>query len=208
MNTFFVEEIRNAVKNWWVSLIMGILFIGTALVLMFCPLEGYTALVALFSVCMFANGILEIVFSVSNKNVLPAWGWYLASGIIDLLLGIFLICYPGLTAIIIPLILAFWIMFRGFTAIGLSIDFSKMGVKGWGWYLVFGILAVLCSIAIIWQPAAGILASVYIVAFAFMFMGFFRIMLAFELRDLHKNSQKLKEKIAKLSEKGIDKTDD
>ncbi len=203
MNTTFVEEIKNAVKNWWISLVMGILFIGVALLLMFYPLEGYGALVVLFSACMFASGILEIIFSVSNKNVLSGWGWYLTCGIIDLLLGLFLIFNPGMTAVIIPFILAFWIMFRGFAAIGFSIDLSRMGVKGWGWYLAFGILAIICSIAIIWQPTAGALASVYILAFAFMFMGFFRFMLAFELRDLHKNSQKLKEKLDNLREKQI-----
>ncbi|MDR2919895.1 MAG: DUF308 domain-containing protein [Tannerella sp.] len=201
MNTSFIEEIKSSVKNWWISLILGILFIGTALLLMFNPLESYGALVILFSICMFASGILEIAFSVSNKNVLSGWGWYLTSGIIDLLLGIFLVCYPGVTAVVLPFIIAFWIMFRGFAAIGFSIDLSRVGVKGWGWYLVFGILAILCSIAIIWQPAAGALASVYIVAFAFMFMGFFRIMLAFELRDLYKNSQELKDRLNSLQER-------
>ncbi len=186
MNTSLIEELKSSVKNWWVSLVLGILFIGTALLLMFYPLAGYGALVVLFSVCMFASGILEIFFSVSNRKVLPGWGWNLTAGIIDLLLGLFLICYPLITAAVLPIILAFWIMFRGCMGIGLAMDMSKMGVKGWGWYLAFGILAIICSIAIIWQPAAGALASVYIIAFAFMFMGFVRIMLAFELRDLHK----------------------
>lgn len=191
MNTQLIEEVKSTVKNWWVSLVLGILFIAVALLMMFYPLEGYGALIILFSVCMFVSGIFEIVFSASNRKVLSGWGWYLTCGIIDLLMGLFLICVPGLTALMIPFLLAFWIMFRGFSAIGVAIDFQRLGVRGWGWYLAFGILAILCSFLILWSPGTGALASVYILAFAFMFMGFFRIMLAFEMRDLYKNNQKL-----------------
>ncbi len=163
---------------------LGILFLLVALFLMFFPVEGYGALVVLFCACMLTSGILEIVFSVSNRGILPAWGWYLTCGIIDILLGFLLIWYPGITAIIIPYLLSFWTMFRGFTAIGFSFDFNRLGVPGWGWYLVFGILAILCSFAIIWNPDIGAFASVYILAFAFLFIGFFRIMISIDLRNL------------------------
>jgi uncharacterized membrane protein HdeD (DUF308 family) len=103
---------------------------------------------------------------------------------------------------VIPFIVAFWFMFRGFSAIGFSIDLSRYGVKGWGWYLVFGILAILCSMAIIWQPAVGALSVVYIIAFAFMFIGVFRIMLAFDLKSLHDNSEKMKERLDSLTHSG------
>ncbi len=198
-NVTLFDEVKSAVKNWWVSLVLGILFVCVALMLMFSPGEGYEALVFVFSICMFISGILEIIFSASNREILPGWGWYLACGIIDLLLGIFFISSPLVTAVVIPFFLAFWIMFRGFTAIGFSMDLNRFGIKGWAWYLVLGILAIICSIAIIWNPGVGAFASVFIVAFAFLFMGFFRIMLSFELRDLHKNSQKLKDTLSALT---------
>ncbi len=201
MNTSLLEEVKSAVKNWWVSLILGILFIGMSLLLMFNPVSSYAALVIFFCIGMFASGVLEIFFSVTNRETLSGWGWYLACGIIDLLLGVLLMFLPAIAAAVIPFILAFWIMFRGFTSIGYAIDLNRVGIKGWGWYLVFGILAIICSLAIIWQPAAGVLAAVYIVSFAFMFIGFFRIMLAFALKDLHKNSQKLKERLDALKDK-------
>ncbi len=200
MKTQLIEELKSAVKNWWMSLILGILFIGIALLLMFYPLASYIALSIMFSVCMFIAGILEITFSLSNRRRFPSWGWYLAGGIIDLLLGFFLMLYPGLNLVIIPYIMAFWLMFRGFSAIGFALDLNRFGTKNWGWYLVFGILAILCSLIILWQPAAGAFSIVYIMAFAFLFIGVFRVMLAFDLRDLHKNSQKLHEEINKLKQ--------
>ncbi len=190
METLF-DKVNAAVKNWWLSLILGILYVALAIFMMFQPGESFVALAIVFSIMMFITGIFEITFSVTNKDTLNGWGWYLTCGIIDLILGLVLICLPAVSMAIIPFIVAFWFMFRGFTAIGSSVDMSRYGLRNWGWYLVFGILAVICSIAIIWLPAAGALTAVYITAFAFMFIGFFRIMLSFDMKKLYDHNRKL-----------------
>ncbi len=197
MKSVIVEELRSVVKNWWVTLLIGILFVGTSLLLMFYPFDGYAMLSILFSVCMFVSGVFEIVFSVSNKRSLPGWGWYLAGGIIDLLMGLFLMCYPVMSMAVLPLIVAFWLMFRGFSMVGFSIDLQRYGSKNWGWLLAGGILTVLCSFAIIWYPVAGALSVVYVVAFAFLFMGMARIMLSFDLKRLKDDNKKLRELVEK-----------
>ena len=84
----FIDTINFGVKNWWVSLLLGLLYILIAICLMFTPLASYVALSVLFSVSMFVSGTLEILFAVTNKKNISSWGWYLASGIIDLILGI------------------------------------------------------------------------------------------------------------------------
>lgn len=185
----FIDRIDTAVKYWWLSLLLGILFIIFSIYLMFTPLASYIALSILFSVAMFVSGIFEIAFSISNKNNISSWGWYLAGGIIDLILGIFLMANPGLSMGVLPFVLAFWLMFRGFSATGYAMDLKRYGTRSWGWYLAFGILAILCSIAIIWQPAFGAFTLVYMVAYALLIIGIFRIMVAFELRKLHKHGQ-------------------
>ena len=49
MKTIF-DELKQEVKNWWVSLILGILYVAVALGLMFFPFNGYAALSILFSI--------------------------------------------------------------------------------------------------------------------------------------------------------------
>lgn len=83
----FNEKISSAVQNWWVSLLLGLLYILIAICLMFTPLASYIALSMLFSIAMFVSGTLEILFAVSNRKHISSWGWYLAGGIIDLILG-------------------------------------------------------------------------------------------------------------------------
>lgn len=87
---------------------------------------------------------------------------------------------------VIPFLIAFWLMFRGFSATGYSMDLKRYGTRDWGWYMAFGILAILCSLLILWQPAVGALYAVYMISFTFLIIGLFRFMLAFELKNLHK----------------------
>lgn len=185
----FIDKIDYAVKNWWVSLLLGLLYIVVALCLMFAPLSSYVALSIIFSVSMLVSGLLEIIFAASNRKTLSSWGWYLAGGIIDLILGIYLVAYPLLSMEVIPFFVAFWLMFRGFSAMGYSMDLQRYGTREWGWYMAFGVLAVICSFAIIWQPGIGAMSIVYMLAFAFLIIGFFRIMLSFELKNLHKKNR-------------------
>lgn len=185
MGTVF-GEIGQPVRNWWMSLILGILYIGVAICLMFAPLGSYIALSIVFSISMLISGVLEIFFAISNKKQASSWGWYLAGGIIDLILGFYLVIYPMVSMEIIPFIIAFWLMFRGFSATGYSMDLKRYGTREWGWYMAFGILAIICSLLILWQPAVGALYAVYMISFTFLVTGLFRIMLSFELKSLHK----------------------
>ena len=131
METVF-NEIKHSVKNWWTSLLLGIVYIIVALWLMFSPLSSYVALSIVFSISMLISGILEIIFSLSNRKGVPSWGWYLVGGIIDLILGIYLIAYPMVSMEVIPFIIAFWLMFRGFSSTG-----SRCIVRGLHDFLYF-----------------------------------------------------------------------
>lgn len=102
MKTIF-DELKQEVKNWWVSLILGILYVAVALGLMFFPFNGYAALSILFSISMLVSGLLEIAFAVSNRQRVSSWGWYLAGGVIDMILGLYLVTYPVLSMEVIRL---------------------------------------------------------------------------------------------------------
>lgn len=188
MKTVF-DELNQSVKNWWMSLLLGILYIGVAFCLMFAPLGGYIALSVIFSISMLVSGILEILFALSNRKHVSSWGWYLAGGIIDLILGVYLVAYPMVSMEIIPFIIAFWLMFRGFSGTGYAMDLKRYGTRQWGWYMAFGILAIVCSLLILWQPAVGALYAVYMISFTFLIIGLFRVMLSFELKNLHKKQR-------------------
>ena len=93
-----------AVKNWWMSLLLGLLYIAVALCLLFAPVSSYVALSVIFSISILVSGVLEVFFAAGNKKTISSWGWYLAGGIIDLLIGIYLVFYPLVSMELIPFI--------------------------------------------------------------------------------------------------------
>jgi len=114
----------------------------------------------------------------------------LAGGILDLVIGIYLIANPGLSLAVLPYVLAFWLLFRGISIIGYAFDLRKYVKSNWGWYLFFGVLAILCAIGVFWRPIIGAATIVYVVAFILLFVGIFRMVLAFELKSLQKKYKK------------------
>ena len=96
---------------------------------------------------------------------------------------------PGASAGISALVLSGMDARRYFSATGYSMDLKRYGTRNWGWYMVFGILAILCSIGVIWQPALGAFTLVYMIAYALLIIGIFRVMLSFELKSLHKRNK-------------------
>ena len=71
-----------------------------------------------------------------------------------MILGFYLIAYPMLSMEVIPFIIAFWLMFRGFSSVGYAMDLKRYGTRDWGWYVAFGILAVICSLIILWATGS------------------------------------------------------
>lgn len=182
-----MNSVRNAVKYWWVSLLIGIFAIVVGILCMTTPDATLVALTYLFVAMFFIDGIFEIIFAVSNRESLSQWGWNLAMGILEIVLGIVLLAlpWPFVTVMLIYMI-GFWIMFRSFWTFGEAFELKRIGVRSWGWLLALAILSILFSFVFFLSP---LFSGVFIVAFvsvAFIAYGIFRIYMGIQLRSIHK----------------------
>ena len=89
-----IQSFQNTIKHWYIPLIVGILFMVFGFYLLTIPLETYLALSVLFSISFITSGLLEIIFSIQNKDSFKGWGWYLVSGIFSLIMGMYLVVNP------------------------------------------------------------------------------------------------------------------
>lgn len=48
-----------------------------------------------------------------------------------MILGFYLIAYPMLSMEVIPFLIAFWLMFRGFSSVGYAMDLKRYGTRDW-----------------------------------------------------------------------------
>ena len=120
-----LKEIRTDNKNWWVLLLLGIIFIGMGAFVFANPLESYVTLAVFFAASMLVSGIFQFWFAIANKDEISGWGWQLALGIIEFFIGIILIFNMGLTIAILPFYVGFWLLFRSFALIGFSFELKS-----------------------------------------------------------------------------------
>lgn len=184
------NKIANKLKNWYLPLITGILFIGMGIWVISTPISSFVALAWIFSLGFILSGIADIVYSLSNRKQLNSWGWYLALGIFTFLLGFHLLARPGLTALILCYYIGFWLFFRSVMHIASSIEIKDDGYKNWGWILTFGILGMIFSFLLLWNPTlAGVFTS-YWLGFGLISFGILQIFLSMGLRRIKRKFKK------------------
>lgn len=182
-----IENSKQAVRYWWLSLIIGIaLFILGILVFIF-PAQSYLGMSLLFGWVMLVTGILEVVLSTTNRHFVTGRGWILAGGIIEIILGLILIFNIALSAATLPIFLGFWLLLRGFSAIGLGGDMNALEVAGSGWTIFAGVLLVLCALWVLFQPLViGTTAVIVWVGVSLLFAGIAACSFAMQLHKAHR----------------------
>lgn len=186
MENPLLSTLKNAVKHWWISLLVGIVAVVVGFICMFTPFATFAAITLLFVFSFFIGGISEIVFAIANKKLINNWGWTLAMGVIDLLFAIFLLANLDIAPLMLCYFIAFWILLQSIWGIGMAFDLQSARNSGWGWVLALSILSVFASIILLFQPAIAGLFAAYIISFGFIFYGILRIFLAFKLKTLVK----------------------
>jgi Uncharacterized conserved protein len=183
-----IDSMKKAVKNWWVSLLVGILAIIMGIWCFTSPGASLAGMTYVFVFGFLIGGILDICFAVSNRNHMYGWGWELAGGILEILLGIMLLVLPTpfITGILVYMV-GFWILFRSIWGIGESCQLQILGIKGWGWTLALSIISLLFSFVYLLSPGFG--KGIFVVALvgcSMLAYGIFRIVMAFKLRQIGK----------------------
>jgi uncharacterized membrane protein HdeD (DUF308 family) len=180
-----LKTVQNSVKNWYILLIVGLVFLGSGIYTFFSPEASFLALALLFGYSFLLSGAIEIVFSVSNRNELENWGWTLIFGIITFLVGMILLTRPGITMLALSLSLGFLVLFRSIGAISFALDLKNFhDNSGWGTLMVLGILGLLFSFMLLWNPAFAGRTIVFWTGLALVFAGLFSIYLSLKLRKL------------------------
>ncbi|MDL2296474.1 DUF308 domain-containing protein [Bacteroidales bacterium OttesenSCG-928-B11] len=195
MNTLLdriFEKSEKAIKNWWLMLIAGIALFVLGIVVFFNPGGSYLAFSILFGVVMLGTGIAQLVIAIADKNYFTTRGWMIVAGILDIILGVILCANIGLSAMTLPFILGFWLMYRGFLAIGLGSDMSTLRFEGSTLTIIMGVLQVVLAFLVLFQPLVGASMIVVFLGLAFLMAGVNTCYMAWQLRSLHVQVKKLR----------------
>ena len=180
------KKIGSAIRHWWLMLVVGILSVIAGILVFVFPLETYVTLSIAFGVLMLLVGAAQLIVSASSDNYLMMRGYLIVGGVLDVLLGLFLCLYPGISIFLLPILLGIWMLYHSFMMIAFGGDLGIFGLRGQGETVAGGILLLLLSILILMNPfSAGIAAVVVLTGVGLVIFGLTLIMLSVRLRRLH-----------------------
>lgn len=106
------------VDGWkWLHGVLGALFVVTGIAAILEPFQTFGILALLIGWYLLIKGTFSTVFAIMERDRLPLWGLLLASGLIELLIGLWAIGYPGRSAWLLVLWVGIGAIMRGISEI-------------------------------------------------------------------------------------------
>ena len=191
MRKSIFKTFNDTIKHWYIPAIVGSIFIVVGIYTFASPATSYVALSILFSLSFLFSGISEIVFSLTNRNEMDNWGWVLAFGILTTVIGGLLLSNPAVSMATLTFYVGFLILFRSISALSFSLDLKDYGIGDWGALMALGVIGLIFSIIMIWNPAFAGMTIVIWTGLAFITTGIFSLYMAFKLKKLNELPQKM-----------------
>jgi uncharacterized membrane protein HdeD (DUF308 family) len=169
-------------RNWWLFAIRGIAAIAFGLLAFTWPALTLRVLVALFAIYALVDGVsLLASLARGGPRRRPAWTVGVM-GVLGLVAGIVAVLWPGITALALLYVVAFWAVALGILQIWTAITLRRE-VQGELWMVLGGAIAVAFGLFLAVFPGTGLLSLVWLVAAWSIVFGVSSLLLAARLRD-------------------------
>ncbi len=139
-------------------------------------------LVWVFGVYAILDGIAAIALGIRTRGE-PHWVWTTVQGVVSVLAGLIALVWPGITALALLFVIAFWAIVLGAGEIGGAFAARRRGSTDWSWTLAAGVLNVVFGVLLVIWPSSGILTLVWLVGVFTLAGGIALVILAFRLRS-------------------------
>jgi uncharacterized membrane protein HdeD (DUF308 family) len=172
-------------QNWWAIALRGLVALLFGIATFMWPGITLWVLVTLFGAYTLVNGVCAVIEAFSRDVSRERWWALLFEGIVSLVISVVTITWPGLTAMGLLYLIAFWAIVTGVFEIITAIRLRRE-IRGEWMMALIAILSMAFGFLLIAFPLAGALSVVLIIgAFAFA-TGALMIALAFKLRSLRR----------------------
>jgi uncharacterized membrane protein HdeD (DUF308 family) len=191
------------VKNWWILLLKGVLLILFGILAFINPGVTISVLVTWFSFFLMADGVISLIGVLMNWKTEEDKWLLLAEGLISIILGFLVFRSPGSFATFVGFLIAFWAVFIGVARIAMAIQLRKE-MKGEGWLILSGVLAILFGFLVFAQPGIGLTTVLWMIAIFSLLIGGLLVFLSLKLRSsgkkIHEASERIKAGLQNLAE--------
>src|SRR5881409_4401164 len=170
-------------RHWWVPVIRGIAAIVFGVIAFAYPGLTVAMLVLFFGAWVLVDGVFRVVGAIGHRASDKEWGFDLIIGIVGIIIGFLTFHAPQITALALIIYIAAWALMIGATEIALAIKLRRE-IKGEWFLILMGLLSIIFAVLLLWNPAPGALALLWLIASYAIVFGILAIFFGFRLRSL------------------------
>jgi uncharacterized membrane protein HdeD (DUF308 family) len=167
--------------SWWALALRGLVAVLFGLAALFWPGLVLAVLIVLFGAYALVDGVLALIAAFRSSGRGARRGLLLIEGVVGILFGLVALFWPGLTALALLYLFAFWAILGGIARILMAIMLRREIENEWS--IGFsGMLSVILGIVLILLPGAGLLAYTWLIGLIALAVGIILIFYAFRVR--------------------------
>lgn len=175
-----MHQLLNSYRNMF--LVRGLAAILFGVLTLVWPRISLLVLVLLFGIFAIVSGITAIVAALRNREE-HHWGLLLFEGILGVLAGAVALVWPGITALAFLFLIAAWAILTGILELVAPLSFPMSFGRGL-LFVLSGIVSIVFGVLIAAQPAAGLLAVVWLIGIYAIVFGVMHLAVYFESRSM------------------------
>jgi uncharacterized membrane protein HdeD (DUF308 family) len=179
-------------RDWWVHAVRGIAAILFGIMALIWPGPTLAVLILLFGAYAFVDGVVLLVALARGDVLARSHKWTTGlMGVLGIVISVATLMWPGLTALTLLYLVAFWAITMGILQIVAAIEFRRE-IDGEFFVVLGGILSIVFGGLLAAFPGTGLLSLVWLVGFWAELFGFSSLGIAYRLhgidRDLNTHS--------------------
>ena len=174
--------LRRLADHWWLLALRGGLAIIFGITAWLWPGLTLTTLVILVGAWLLVDGVFEIFSAIANRDRVDSFWHFIIGGAINVLAGIVILAWPGLSAIAMMVLIGAWALVTGILQVIAAIALRKVIENEWAIGLG-GLISVIFGLVMMIFPGDGALALVWVIGIYAILFGIALIAAGFRLRS-------------------------
>ena len=166
-----------------ITVIFGVLLILAGFSSMLTPLVTLFSAGYFLSILLFVDGIFGLISAFQGRKSF----FSIISSVLAIVVGVIAMIRPGSTLILdafIVYLMAALFAVRGVLSILAALQAKKLGLKGWFWGAILGVLEIILGIYSFAHPMVAAIATGILIGLYFVEAGFDLIVLAMAAREI------------------------
>jgi uncharacterized membrane protein HdeD (DUF308 family) len=171
-------------RDWWVFALRGIAALVFGILAFIWPETTLTVLVFLFGAYVLVDGVSLLVALARGDALARRHAWAVGiMGVLGIVAGVVTFVAPGLTALSLLYLVAFWAITMGNFQVIAAIQLRRE-IDNEFWMALGGLASIVFGVLLVASPGAGLISLVWLVGLWSVVFGVSSLGLAYKLHGI------------------------